>query len=44
MMHIQRTDEDIKKDIVDELYWDDRVDASEAENNLVVQFDIPASP
>jgi osmotically-inducible protein OsmY len=29
MMHIQRTDEDIKKDIVDELYWDDRVDASD---------------
>jgi osmotically-inducible protein OsmY len=28
-MQIVRTDEDIKKDIVDELYWDDRVDASD---------------
>ncbi len=29
MMRIVRTDEDIKKYIVDELYWDDRVDASD---------------
>lgn len=28
-MRVIRTDEDIKKDIVDELYWDDRVDASD---------------
>ncbi len=26
-----RTDEDIKKDVVDELYWDDSVDASEVQ-------------
>jgi hypothetical protein len=33
----------IKQDSIDEFYRDDRVDASEAEINLVVQFDIPAN-
>lgn len=28
MIRFTRTDEDIKKDIVDELYWDERIDAS----------------
>jgi osmotically-inducible protein OsmY len=34
-MRVIRSDEDIKKDIVDELYWDDRVDAS----NVMVEVE-----